>query len=375
MAFLTRMIRFRHVSFCKTRADGTQLHFDTKRAISPGRVFHGRAELGGISPRPGGIVPSRSAKFQEIAAILGIFGMASGMHLGSTSSRSESRAGCDVVHDFLPRNGDTMMIKFVAIASSVLVSLGLAAILPAEMQPPDGPSPKSKVKAKGKVEPKKKGEREPGAELTKAYDLLRRLRADENSGGRPEERLRDWTDRAAGLYRAGLKALNGSEGRVAREYGAAAHDLARAVDHARNAVRYDRPDPDLPPPSDKFGPEDTRERARRDLYHAYERLGWLADSRVAAGSEFYIKAARDLYGAARRDLEAGREERGGELARAAEAMTHVPEHLAQVGEEPGRFTYRPDRPVPPDVPEPKKEREPSPRERRTADLPPALPPG
>jgi hypothetical protein len=40
--------------------------------------------------------------------------------------------------------------------------------------------------------------------------------------------------------------------------------------------------------------------------------------------------ARDLYRAARRDLEAGREDRGGELARAAEAMTHVTEHLGHV---------------------------------------------
>ena len=46
----------------------------------------------------------------------------------------------------------------------------------------------------------------------------------------------------------------------------------------------------------------------------------------------YVKAARDLYTAARRDLEAGRDERAGELARAAEAMTHVPEHLAQIGD-------------------------------------------
>ena len=45
---------------------------------------------------------------------------------------------------------------------------------------------------------------------------------------------------------------------LAREYGAAAHDLARAVDHARNAALFDRPRPDLPPPSDDFGLEDIR---------------------------------------------------------------------------------------------------------------------
>jgi hypothetical protein len=268
------------------------------------------------------------------------------------------------------------MIKFVAIVSSVLVSLGLAAWVPTQPPPPDGPPPpKAKAKAKGKGEAKKKGEREPGGELSKAYDLLRRLRADDSSPGRPEERLRDWTDRAAGFYRDGLRALNAADGRVAREYGAAAHDLARAVDHSRNAVRYDRPDPDLPPPSDDFGLEDTRERARRDLYRAYERLGRLGNGQAAAGSEYYVKAARDLYGAARRDLEAGRDERAGELARAAEAMTHVPEHLAQVGDGIGRFGVRPTPPSPPDRPEPKKEREPLPRDRRGSDLPPALPPG
>ena len=49
-----------------------------------------------------------------------------------------------------------------------------------------------------------------------------------------------------------------------------------------------------------------------------------------------MKAARDLYSAARRDMEAGRVERAGEMARAAEAMTHVPEHLYQVARHAGR---------------------------------------
>src|ERR1700722_18842323 len=154
------------------------------------------------------------------------------------------------------------MLKIVATVSTVLVSLGLAAFVPAQ-PPPDGP-PFAKVKAKGK-EGKKKAGREPGGDLRKAYDLLR-----------------DWTDRATGFYRDGLRALGAADTLRAREYGAAAHDLARAVDHARNAVRYDRPDPDLPPPSDDFGLGDTRDRASMDLYRAYDRLEWLGTSRVAA---------------------------------------------------------------------------------------------
>ena len=48
-----------------------------------------------------------------------------------------------------------------------------------------------------------------------------------------------------------------------------------------------------------------------------ERIDRLINNRVDPASEFYVKAARGLYGAARRNLEAGRDERGGELARAA----------------------------------------------------------
>ncbi len=106
---------------------------------------------------------------------------------------------------------------------------------------------------------------------------------------------------------------------------------------------------------------------------------------MAADSDFYVKAARDLYSAARRDLEAGRDERAGELARAAEAMTHVPEHLAQVANARGQFGVRPAAPLPPEGPEPKTKgfdpRGPEPKAKGYmpivpggADLPPILPP-
>jgi hypothetical protein len=262
------------------------------------------------------------------------------------------------------------MLKLVAAILSFVVSLGLATMLPTQPPPPDGPPP---PKAKGKDAKKKKGH-EPGGELSKAYDLLRRLRADGNGSARSEERLRDWTDRAAGFYRDGLRALNAADPRLAREYAAAAHDLARAVDHARNAVRFDRPDPDLPAPSDDFGLDDTRERARRDLYRAYERLQWLGGGRGSAAVDFYTSAARDLYSAGRRDLEAGRDERAGELARAAEAMTHVPEHLAQTLS--GLARKRPEHaPVPPPAGPDAKTKPFEPVPRRGFDLPQALPPG
>jgi hypothetical protein len=271
------------------------------------------------------------------------------------------------------------MWKLTAMLMSVVVSLGLATLLPA--QPPsddDAPPPKAKVKKK-KGEEKKKGEPGPRGDLTKAYDLLRRLRSDETTAGRPEERIRDWTERATRYYRDGLKAFEDGDEFLAHEYGAIAHDLARAADHARNAALFDRRDPELKPPPAGPGPGDVGERTRHDLRRAYDRITEIGD--VGAGeAEVYLKAARDLYSAARRDVEAGREERGGELARSAEAMTHVVDHLGHAANGPpekGKHERGGPRAkakhAPPggdnDEPEPKRKR----RERPDDDLPPPLP--
>ena len=212
---------------------------------------------------------------------------------------------------------------------------GTAASRRAEVHPPP------KAKTKGKKE-------RPGEELRKTYDLLRRIRSDAGNG-RAEERIGDWTDRATGLYRRAIRAGEQGDPRRAGEIGTAAHDLARAVDHARNAARLDRADPDLPPPPEGDGPEDIGESGpAASLNRAYDvsHPRGRADTARRPDAKFYLDAARDLYNAARRDVEAGRDERGGELARAAEAMTHVPEHLDNAGEPDGPRDGRP--------PEPKK---------------------
>src|SRR4051812_46598344 len=210
------------------------------------------------------------------------------------------------------------MLKPLATLMTLVVGLGLAAFLPAQ---PPGPDRGSLPKAKGKEQVKKKGEPGPRGDLTKAYNLLRRLRAQDNAAGRPEERIRDWTERASRYYRDGLKAFDDGDNFPAHEYGAIAHDLARASDHAQSAALLDRRESDLPPPPSGLGGRDAAERDRRDLYRAFDRITEQEGVEPAPGSEFFMKAARDLYRAARRDLEAGREDRGGELARAAEAMT------------------------------------------------------
>lgn len=210
------------------------------------------------------------------------------------------------------------MWKILTMGASSLIGLATAALLP----PPDPEGPG------GPPPPPKKKEAGPEGDLRKAYDLLRRIRADSRPTGRPEERLRDWTERATKLYREGLGALEAGDPRLAHEYGVASHDLARAVDHTRNAALYDGPDAELPAPPAGPGPEGRNERVSFDLRRAYDRIREGLYDDEGAESKFYLDAARDLYNSARRDAVAGREERAGELARAAEAMTHVPEHLA-----------------------------------------------
>jgi hypothetical protein len=229
-----------------------------------------------------------------------------------------------------------MFAKLIAAAASGLVGLALTRALP-DPDPQDEPPPKAKAKhkAKEKEKEKAKGEFPPGpaGDLGKAYVLLRRLRSDDQSTGRPEARLRDWTRRASALYRKGVDAYKADDLRLAHEYGASAHDLARAVEHARNAALFDAPDDDLPAPPPGPGPDDDAGgAARRDLRLAYRRITELDDRPARerdAGPDaaFYRDAATDLYNAALADAGAGRHERARQLARAAEAMTHVVEHL------------------------------------------------
>jgi hypothetical protein len=183
--------------------------------------------------------------------------------------------------------------------------------------------------------------------------------------------LGNWTDRAVGHYREALRARAAGDPARARAYGAAAHDLARAVDHARNAGRYDRPDPALPAPAGERGAEEMREQAHRDLRRAYDRLVELGRREVTAGCDVYVDAARELYDAAWRDFVARRDERAGALARAAEAMTHVPVHLARA-DAAGTSPRAPSSPAPPpdQVNSQRRNREP----RDAGTRPPIMPP-
>jgi hypothetical protein len=222
-----------------------------------------------------------------------------------------------------------MLLKWLSVGVSGLLSLTLLGIMPASSQEPEKPPPPKKEAFDQKGEAAKK--EGPEGDLIRAYHLLRRLRAEGQAVGRTEARLREWTDCAVDYYRNGLTALRDGNPQLAHEYAAIAHDLARAVEHMRNAVLYDRPDDDLPPP--EIGREGRGGEARKDLTRAYERLRE-GDQGSDAGpkAQPYRDAAIELYRAARRDYDAGRIERAAELARAAEAMSHVAEHLGHAAD-------------------------------------------
>ncbi len=233
-----------------------------------------------------------------------------------------------------------MLYKLLGVGASGLVSLALLGILPASSQEPDEPPPKKKEfspRKKGEAGKKgelakRKGEAGPEEDLNRAYNILRRLRAEGQAGGRTDARIREWTDRAVDYYRNGLRALRDENPQLAHEYAAVAHDLARAIEHARNAALFDRADDDLPPPP-RTGRSGRGGEARKDLTKAYERLREGYDgSDAGPTAKVYRDAASDLYRAARRDYEAGRTERAAELARAAEAMSHVAEHLGHAAD-------------------------------------------
>ena len=237
-----------------------------------------------------------------------------------------------------------MLSKLIVAAFTSLASLGLFLTI---QEPPKGERPPDPKKKKHD-EKKKKGAED---DLRHAYDLLRRLKVD--GGGPAEDRLKDWMARSSALYRKGVDAYSRGDKRLAHEYGASAHDLARAVDHALKADHAAEASPDLPPPPEpaKKKAEDHGEHVNHDLQRAFDRYQEIKPKvEGVKDAAFYLDAAKDLYNAARHDAEEGRLDRAGELAKAAEAMTHVPEHLAHAAEAGSELENRPEPPKRPEPP-------------------------
>ena len=171
----------------------------------------------------------------------------------------------------------------------------------------------------------KKGEKGPGKGkniLQKAYDALSDVTAwTEGGRARPPRELAPLIDQAKEIYRDAVRAAREDEPRQADELATAAHDAARGVVHALRADAPSVKGIPVPPIRDSYELDDLLRRTR-DRLEDTDALGPRGAGRA------FQDAARRFYDQAR---QAGREDtvRALQLARAAEAWTHVGEHLQQ----------------------------------------------
>jgi hypothetical protein len=189
-----------------------------------------------------------------------------------------------------------------------------------------------------------KGPKKGKDHLQKAYEALTDVTAwTEGGRARPPRDLAPLIDQAKDLYRDAVKAARDDALWRADELAAAAHDAARGLVHALRADAPAAKGVPAPPLRDDYELDDLLRRTR-------DRLEDFADTAPRGAGRAFFDAARRLYDQARR---AGRDDsaRAIQLARAAEAWTHVGEHLDRAEDriglrrEPER---RRERPLPPD---------------------------
>jgi hypothetical protein len=187
---------------------------------------------------------------------------------------------------------------------------------------------------------KGKGPKKDKDNLQRAYDALGDVSVRMDAGrGRPGRELTRLFDQAKDLYADAVHAARGDDGFRARELATAAHDAARGLVHALRADAPATPGVNAPPRREEYELDDLLRRTRDRLEDA------AALAPRGPGREF-LDAARRFYDQARRD---GRDDtaRALRLARAAEAWTHVGEHLSNADDR-GDLDRRRPRPEPPD---------------------------
>jgi hypothetical protein len=217
--------------------------------------------------------------------------------------------------------------------------------------------------ASAEAKPKKKGDKGPDKgkhDLQKAYDALTDVAAWTDGGrGRPPRDLAPLIDRAKEMYRDAVHAAREDEMPRADELATAAHDAARGLVHALRADAPALRGIPAPPIRDTYELDNLLQRTR-------DRLEDVGEQSSRGVGRTFLDAARRLYDQAR---QAGREEtaRAIQLARAAEAWTHVGEHLLRANSR-GEDRLPPDRrrPVPPED----RRRPPPPDDRRGPPPPP-----
>lgn len=208
------------------------------------------------------------------------------------------------------------------------------------------PGKKDKEKEPGKREKlKDKGPGKAAKDLRKAFDAITDLSQDPVAG---KEAARVF-DHAKRFYTEAVKAYP-EDPRRAAELAVAANDAARGLGHLRRAAT--RPVPGLPeppaeserpfagpkekgPPPPNGGPAGEQgpwSESLDALTVARERLSEVdREASITGPARDVLDAAKAAYAQARTSYEAGEYRKAAELARAAEAWSHVLEHLNRAG--------------------------------------------
>lgn len=210
-----------------------------------------------------------------------------------------------------------MIVVPIVLAGLALVAAHNEAL--AKPKPPRGPKGPEKVTK----------------DLQHAYDRLREvswlLVADK--GAAPPQ-SRELFDSAKELYRSAQQTFTSGDRESAGEMAKAAHDAARGLKHSLEAQQL--PVAGLPAPPAQFGGQFDRfsvddslwSEARDLLQRAYDRIQIATEAADAGGtSRMFLEASRRAYTSARRAYSDGDFSRATDLARAAEAWSHVGEHI------------------------------------------------
>jgi hypothetical protein len=223
----------------------------------------------------------------------------------------------------------SILSKLVTAGCLAVGACGITLIAsnPTAFAQPPGKDGKAEKGPKGKEGPGPKGKEGPKhiADLRRTYDILNETAALTRPVGKkkegPEADGRRFYDAAKKIYRDAVKAADAEEP-SARELAIAAHDAARGLKHFVTATIP--VEQDLPQPPTGRVSEEPWTVALNKLQRTKDRLGDMGD--VQAGREFR-DAARKLYSDARAAYEAKDYPKAAELARGAEAWSHVGEHL------------------------------------------------
>lgn len=211
-------------------------------------------------------------------------------------------------------------------------------------------APEALKKEKKDKDRKGKGKGEEGKaakDLRKAYDTLFEVSVLQRAtGGKPTREATRFLDYARDFYRSAHERYQAGQRREAAELAKAANDAARGLKHE---LRASMPVPaGLPaPPAPGEAAAEAWTSAREELQRARDRIEEIVTPALAGPGKVFLEAARDLYDRSRRAYTDREYFRAAELARGAEAWTHVAEHLERGGYTSSRAAEGPAPPPPP----------------------------